>query len=120
MMDSRTASLIKQTSPSAYGLVLALLWKSGERGQAMWKVKRLAGGGLAVFALSGRIEAAQASELQKLFHAQGLPLVLDLGEIELVDREIVRFLARWQDKGARLQRCPAYIRAWMEREKQRE
>jgi hypothetical protein len=82
----------------------------------MWKVQRSANGEFVAFALSGRIEADQLAELKRLFDAEGKPLVLDLEEIELVDREAVQFLAQCRAKGIRLQRCPAYIRAWMERE----
>lgn len=82
----------------------------------MWKVQRAANGESVIFALSGRIEAGQLAELERLFEAEGKSLVLDLEEVELVDREAVQFLAHCRAKGIRLQRCPAYIRAWMARE----
>jgi len=42
---------------------------------------------------------------------------VDLKEINLVDREAARFLARCEAGGVKLENCPAYIREWMEREK---
>jgi len=83
----------------------------------MWKVQRSANGGFVVFALSGRIEAEQAAELRKLLEAEHQPLVLDLREVKLVDRDAVQFLARCEADGAKLQNCPAYIRVWMDQGK---
>jgi anti-anti-sigma regulatory factor len=82
----------------------------------MWRVQRSANGESVILALSGRIEADQLAELERLFEAEDKPLVLDLEELELVDREAVRFLAHCRAKVIRLQRCPAYVSAWIERE----
>jgi len=40
-----------------------------------------------------------------------------LHEVELVDREAVRFLVQCEAEGTTLVYCPAYIREWIEREK---
>ena len=46
-----------------------------------------------VFSLSGRIEGGRVAEMQQLFtEAKDQRIVLDLHEVELVDREAVRFL----------------------------
>lgn len=86
------------------------------RDERMWRVGRSANGGFVIFTLSGRIEVEQVAELRRLFEAESQPLVLDLDEIELVDREAVRFLARCQAEGIKFERCPTYIREWMVRE----
>ena len=85
----------------------------------MLKIQRATDGQGVVFTLSGRIEAEQVAELQRLFalEAAGVSLVLDLHEVELVDREAVRFLAQCEAEGTTLVHCPAYIREWIEREK---
>ena len=72
-----------------------------------------------VFALSGRIEAGLTAELQKLIdlEAESRSIVLDLKQIQLVDQDTVRFLARCEADGIRLANCPAYIREWILREK---
>ena len=72
-----------------------------------------------VFTLSGRIEVEQVAELQRLFalEAAGVSCVLDLHEVELVDREAVRFLARCEAESATLAHCPAYIREWIKRDR---
>ena len=44
---------------------------------------------------------------------------IDLAEIELVDRDVVTFLALEEAKGLELRSCPAYIREWITRERDR-
>ena len=85
----------------------------------MLKIQRAVDEQGVVFTLSGRIEGEQVAELQRLFtwEADGVSLVLDLHEVELVDREAVQFLARCEGEGATLVHCPAYIREWIERER---
>jgi anti-anti-sigma regulatory factor len=85
----------------------------------MLKIQRAADGQGVVFTLSGRIAEDQVAELQRLFalEVDGESLVLDLHEVELVDREAVRFLARCEAAGITLVHCPAYIREWIVRER---
>lgn len=82
----------------------------------MLKIRRSEDGGLAIFALSGRIEEQNVSELQELL--AGEPEVaktaLDLEEVRLVDREVVRFLAACEARGIGLRNCPSYVREWIE------
>ena len=76
-------------------------------------------GKVAVYALIGRINCNEVAELQRLFEAEGQArrIVLDLQEVELVDRDAVRFLARCEENGVQVKHCPAYIREWMVRER---
>ncbi len=70
-----------------------------------------------VFTLSGRIEAEFIAELQKLIdlEAESRSIVLDLKQIQLVDQDTVRFLARCEADGIKIENCPAYIREWIGR-----
>jgi anti-anti-sigma regulatory factor len=82
------------------------------------KIQRSADGDVVVFTLSGRIAGEQVEELQRLLET-GLDrhrLALDLEEVDLVDRDAVRFLARCAADGIQLAHCPAYIREWIVRE----
>ena len=74
-----------------------------------------------VLALSGRIEADDVAELQRLLslEAAGQDLALDLREITLVDRGAVTFLARCEAEQVKLTNCPAYIREWIDQGKDR-
>jgi len=85
----------------------------------MLKIQRTTDGQRVVFTLSGRIEGDQVAELRRLFtlEADRVSLVLDLYEVELVDRDAVRFLARCEAEGTTLAHCPAYIREWVVRER---
>ena len=72
-----------------------------------------------VLTLTGRIQADQIAELQRLLERQ-VPdhkLVVDLREVNLVDRDAVRFLAEIEKQGARLRNCSAFIREWISRER---
>jgi anti-anti-sigma regulatory factor len=84
----------------------------------MLKVQRLANGEV-VFAVSGRMDAEQTTILKALFRneAEGRKIVLDLKDLTLVDRDAVRFLARCESDSIELRNSPAYIREWIERER---
>jgi len=71
-----------------------------------------------VFILSGQIEKEALGELHKLFELETdyRDIVVDLKEVSLVSREVMRFLARSQTDGVKLENCPPYIREWMSRE----
>jgi anti-anti-sigma regulatory factor len=72
-----------------------------------------------VFRVSGRIEAQNVAQLETLISSEagGLPIVLDLKELTLVDEDAVRFLEASEIKGVELQNCPGYIREWITRER---
>ena len=72
-----------------------------------------------MFILSGQIETEAIAELNRLFELETdyCDIVVDLKEVSLVDREVMRFLARSEADGVKLENCPPYIREWMEREK---
>jgi hypothetical protein len=76
-------------------------------------------GKFTVFILSGRIESRAIDELRRLFelHADRRDIVLDLKDVGVVDREVMRFFMSCEADGAKLEHCTPYIREWMEREK---
>jgi predicted metal-binding protein len=70
-----------------------------------------------VFTLSGRMEAEQVAELKELFDRDYPNIILDLRDVRLADRDAVRFLRGCEADGMKLENCPAYVREWMDREK---
>ena len=72
-----------------------------------------------VFALSGRIEAEDVAELRRLFRSEAGDhnLILDLGDVRLVNRDAVKLLADCEADGAKLRNCPAYVREWIAKER---
>lgn len=83
------------------------------------RIEKSARDGATVLSLIGRVEIGQLAELESLLHLQQLagPVLLDLQEVRLADREAVKFLARCEALGVRLENCPAYIREWLGKEK---
>jgi ABC-type transporter Mla MlaB component len=71
-----------------------------------------------IFVLSGRIEAEDIDELQRLFELEDTSrkIALDLRDVTLVDRAGVNFLAVCERNSIQLENCPAYIREWIGRE----
>ena len=82
----------------------------------MLKIRRSEDKGCTNFAISGRIEEKQVSELKELLAAEpdGAEVTLDLEEVQLVDREAISFLATCEARGIKLKDCPSYIRVWIE------
>jgi hypothetical protein len=83
----------------------------------MFKIQRKANGEV-IFTLSGRLAADNVSELSSLLAAEpgGRTVVLDLKDVVLVDRDVVRFLGWRERDGIALRNCPPYIREWIARE----
>jgi hypothetical protein len=86
----------------------------------MLKVQRSANGQV-VFRLSGQIDAENIAELETLIRseANSRPIVLDLKDLILVNREAVSFLEGCEVESITLKNCPAYIREWITRQRQR-
>ena len=82
------------------------------------RIERSARERFTVFTLSGRMEGEHVVELKELFDHDYRNIVLDLRDLRLADRDAVRFLKRCEGDGMKLQNCPAYVREWMDREKE--
>jgi hypothetical protein len=63
------------------------------------------------------MEAAQVPELNELFDRDYRNIILDLRDVRLADRDAVTFLRRCEADGMKLENCPAYVREWMDRER---
>ena len=70
-----------------------------------------------VFSLIGRIETEHVAELIELFDRDYQNIILDLGEVRLANRAAVRFLRACEAYGMKLENCPAYVREWIDRER---
>ncbi len=86
----------------------------------MLKITR-AENGEVVIKLSGRMDAENLAELKTLMtsEADGRRIVLDLKDLTLVDQGAVSFLNRCEADNITLKNCPAYIREWITRERNR-
>jgi hypothetical protein len=70
-----------------------------------------------VLRVCGRI-SAEDLEVVRAALDEGRVVAVELAEIELVDRDAVRLLARAETNGIELKDCPAYIREWITRERE--
>jgi predicted metal-binding protein len=81
------------------------------------RIERSMRQGIMVFTLSGRMMAKEVAELKALFVTDYRSIVLDLRDVRLADRDAVKFLRDCEADGMKLENCPAYVREWVEREK---
>ena len=84
----------------------------------MLRIQRSMQDGVVRLTLSGRIDGEHLPDLRRLIEGETprRGLVLDLEEVNLVDQDAVRFLARCEAAGATLERCAAFVREWITRE----
>jgi hypothetical protein len=77
------------------------------------------GENLVALRISGRIAGQDVDMLRALLAEETSAVAIDLKEVLLVDREAVKLLALHESDGAELRNCPAYIREWVTRERER-
>ena len=87
----------------------------------MLRIERTAIGTSVSLRLSGRIGEEELAELESLIKAEtdGKHLVLDLKDVTLVDLDAVKSLDRYEMAKIEIVNAPAYIRAWIESERDR-
>jgi hypothetical protein len=69
--------------------------------------------------LIGWLRSEYLPELRAKIESSVRPVVLEMAEVTLVDVEAVRFLSACETQGIELRYCPAYIREWIARERER-
>jgi anti-anti-sigma regulatory factor len=84
-----------------------------------FRIETTARGRFTVFLLSGQLEKQAIAELRRLFEGQKdyRNIVLDLKDVSVIDRAVLRFFAQCETEGAKIENCAPYIREWMKREK---
>jgi anti-anti-sigma regulatory factor len=82
----------------------------------MLRIEKRSDGQATVLRISGRIEAERLSELQVQLGNCAENTIIDLEEVKLVDRAVVRFLGLCESNGIELLNCAFYIREWIFRE----
>ena len=84
----------------------------------MLKIERVPGEHITSIRLIGRLRAECLPELKAQIESVRRGIVLEMGEVTLVDVDVVRFLSACQAQGIRLRGCSAYIREWIVREQE--
>ena len=83
------------------------------------RIDRVLEDDLEVFYVSGRIEGEDLDVLRAALGPDTGALAIDLRDIGLIDGEAVKFLAIIETNGGTLRNCPAFIREWIDREKEK-
>jgi len=81
----------------------------------MWRLAKAGGGERIILILSGSIGAEQLAELRRTIEIEAArqEVALDLENLQIVDREVVAYLAQCEMSGVRIRNCPMYIREWI-------
>src|SRR3984885_8436467 len=72
-----------------------------------------------VIRVCGRIQLEHVSTVKELIRQEQGVVVLDLTEVTLVDRDAVNLIAMCALKNVELRNCPAFLREWVAKERQR-
>jgi hypothetical protein len=82
-----------------------------------YRVARVVGSDdIVALSISGRITKQDVETLCNVVDEEGSAVAIDLQNVVLVDREVVKFLAQRELTGTVLRNCPLYIREWVTRE----
>jgi anti-anti-sigma regulatory factor len=82
-----------------------------------FRIEETRDGGRVTFRLIGRIRGENLRDVEQQIAGGGRSVVLDLGDLTLVDLGVVRFLSDAEGAGIELRNCPPFVRAWIDRER---
>ena len=66
--------------------------------------------------ISGAITEQDADTLRACLARESGVVAIDLKDVLIADREVIKLLAMRESNGVELRNCPAYIREWVTRE----
>ena len=72
---------------------------------------------IVVLRISGRITRQEVDTLRNVIEAEASGVAIDLENVDLVDREVVKFLAQRELDGTVLRNSSPYIREWVTKER---
>jgi hypothetical protein len=83
----------------------------------MLRIEKESDGHTTTLRLIGRIQSADIGSVQTQMDDDSVHVLFDLGEVTLVNVEVIRFLSDCEDEGVELLHCPPYVRKWILRER---
>jgi hypothetical protein len=83
----------------------------------MLRIEKDSNGHTTTLQLIGRIQSADIGSIRAQMDDDSVHVAFDLGEVTLVNVEVIRFLSDCEDDGAVLIHCPPYVREWILRER---
>jgi hypothetical protein len=81
------------------------------------KIEKDSNGRRTTIRLIGRMQWEHIEELKAQIKAGGASVTLDMSEVNLVDLDVIRFLATCQTEGISLVHCSPYICNWIAKER---
>lgn len=69
-----------------------------------------------MLSVCGHIQSEHLSKIEELIARESGPIVLDLAELTLIDREAVSYLASCKQRGIELRNCPSFLMEWISKE----
>ena len=83
----------------------------------MLRIEKESAGHTTTLRLIGRIQSADIGSIRAQMGDDSVHVLFDLGEVTLVNVEVIRFLSDCEDEGVELLHCPPYVREWILRER---
>jgi hypothetical protein len=83
----------------------------------MLRIEKESDGHTTTLRLIGRIQSADICSIRAQMDDDSVHVLFDLGEVTLVNVEVIRFLSECEDRGIVLVHCPPYVREWILRER---
>ena len=83
----------------------------------MLRLEKDSDGHTTTLRLIGRIQSADIGSIRAQTNDDSVHVLFDLGEVTLVNVEVIRFLSDCEDEGIVLIHCPPYVREWILRER---
>ena len=83
----------------------------------MLRIEKESDGHTTTLWLIGRIQSADIGSIRAQMDDDSVHVLFDLGEVTLVNVEVIRFLSDCEDEGVVLIHCPPYVREWILRER---
>lgn len=83
----------------------------------MLRIEKESDGHTTTLRLIGRIQSVDIGSIRAQMDDDSVHVLFDLGEVTLVNVEVIRFLSDCEDEGVVLIHCPPYVREWILRER---
>jgi len=81
------------------------------------RIERASDRPLMILRVSGQLQSEHVVHLRAQIDGSTQKIILDLEGVNLVDRDVVRFLGLCEASGVQLSQCSPYIRDWIDRER---
>src|ERR1700751_3262060 len=111
------AVLCRPLSLASHDLVSVSGDRAERNGRPMLRIEKESDGHTTTLWLIGRIQSADIGSIRAQMDDDSVHVLFDLGEVTLVNVEVIRFLSDCEDEGVVLIHCHPYVREWILRDR---